>query len=201
MMGSKLEIERHGERVLTFQDLPAEVARLIVSTAVHGASTLTLVSKTMQHWVDPFFFRHIEFHSSKKLYAYINTLDGPPPSNRLLRIRPFVWSICIDVAVGETVSFTQLLTLHPSLRSFYLCHPLPPLSIEGLSTVPSMLTHLSASFGRDMDLPLIPYFAALSHLDISDFDLTNKRLPDMSYLSRLQVIVMDNRLVCKFGEH
>ncbi|KAH8809617.1 hypothetical protein DL96DRAFT_1628628 [Flagelloscypha sp. PMI_526] len=189
MIESKPEVESHGERALTFHDLPADIARLIVSIAVHGATALTLVSKTIQHWVDPFFFRHMEFHSPENLNAYIDTLNELPPSNRLLRIRPYVWSICIDSSFGETVPFMQLLALHPSLRSLYLCDTLPPLSIEGLSAAPSMLTHLSASFDHVIDLS-IPYFAGLTHLDISDFDLLNKRLPDMSALSHLQVIVM-----------
>ncbi|KAH8809616.1 hypothetical protein DL96DRAFT_1628624 [Flagelloscypha sp. PMI_526] len=186
----------HGPPVAAFTDLPTDIAQLIVYTAVHGASTsatsraLTLVSKEIQYWVDPFFFRHVEFHTSKTFNAYIDSLNDATSSKRLNRIRPFVWSLCIGIVVAETQHFTQLLAIHPSLWSIYLCYSLPQLPPGSLTSLPSGLTHLSASFDQGIETFSTPLFANLTHLDVSDFDLINKRLPDMISLPLLQVIAI-----------
>ncbi|KAH8823595.1 hypothetical protein DL96DRAFT_1615000 [Flagelloscypha sp. PMI_526] len=65
-----------------------------------------------------------------------------------------------------------------------------------MSSIPLHLTHLSASFSSTGANFSLPIFARLTHLDLSDFDLSssNRKLPDLRMMSSLQVVVLGGEM-------
>ncbi|KAH8809603.1 hypothetical protein DL96DRAFT_1717123 [Flagelloscypha sp. PMI_526] len=147
-----------------FPDLPLDIVGLIATTALKSGAlsgrALSHVSRSIQILVDPLLFRNMKFNSYQLPKSYITS-----QSERLTRIRPFVWSFEFDNVIALD-DFQEIVSLHPNIK-FLLFHSIMP-SVFKSVPIPS-LTHLSADFHfpfgawHRRDGPL---FANLTHLDL-----------------------------------
>ncbi|KAH8810278.1 hypothetical protein DL96DRAFT_1685705 [Flagelloscypha sp. PMI_526] len=173
----------------TFPDLSPDIVGLIATTALkHGivsGRVLSCVSRYIQTLVDPLLFRNLKFGVHQYPKEYIMS-----QSDRIVRIRPFVWSFqFFSIQLDD---FQELVSLHPNIK-FLLFDSIISSEFKYVR-IPS-LTHLSADFHhpwatrRDREGPL---FASLTHLDLRMFmyDSIPSIASDLSQMTSLKAMIV-----------
>ncbi|KAH8826087.1 hypothetical protein DL96DRAFT_1607142 [Flagelloscypha sp. PMI_526] len=152
--------------------IPVEIARLIVQFASHSLSTscsLSLVSRQVQTWSDPFLFCTMIISKtqevSQKMRTFIDSFVSSVPSDRLCRARRYVQIVATLQFNDPDETLYRFLGCCSHLFSVCVwCHVVPS-SFSALH-IPT-LRWLSLS-GWEIPLSFAsPVFQSISHLDLT----------------------------------
>ncbi|KAH8828923.1 hypothetical protein DL96DRAFT_1708095 [Flagelloscypha sp. PMI_526] len=110
-------------------NLPLDILRLLLeysaSASIDSARALSLVSKDVQHWIDPYLFQNmqglgIEYSSEIYRTSLVDWMCLPDASPRLVFARRYVRTVAWEKHVPHNSSIKQVLESFPSLAQLCL---------------------------------------------------------------------------------
>ncbi|KAH8809586.1 hypothetical protein DL96DRAFT_1628570 [Flagelloscypha sp. PMI_526] len=195
--------------MLPFDQLPLDLGRLIVISAalddksLKTSRTLSLVCHQVQHWIDPFLFRHLTFKRFRSILTYLALHDAcNRPTSRAHRIRPFVWSIALfQPQPLQLAQCRQLLTVHNAVRSIFTEVPLPAGALHCICLPQLSRLFLPMPIGGNPTLAIHSlsedYQPKLTHLDLSmwDIECIETIAPTLSRLTSLKALALGGEYI------
>ncbi|KAH8836177.1 hypothetical protein DL96DRAFT_1576939 [Flagelloscypha sp. PMI_526] len=179
------------------EDILREIFRMSASNGTRQARALSLVSRSVQRWVDSILFSSIRFND----FSYHEEVMTAPKfltllqtSPRITRIARKITHITILCQKDENASVEDLYSQLPSLRSLYIGEP----SLS-LKTWNFKIPGLRRLFWRPANAYVLHIFQTLTHVCLSFdrgvFRFSDFRWKDLNELVQLRVLAVESAIV------
>ncbi|KAH8826086.1 hypothetical protein DL96DRAFT_1607140 [Flagelloscypha sp. PMI_526] len=157
--------------------LPVDIARLIVemaSRSLYTACSLSLVSKEVQTWSDPFLFCTVVISVtdivSKEMELFMDSFTAPTPTQRLLRARGYVQIVATQQLTDPNKRIPRFLGCCSNLFSF--CNWTQVLSSSFFDLHIMSLKWLSLNGWVEPLSFKSPVFQSITHLDLTGLNFS-----------------------------